>query len=312
MGREVCDEAVLIDLRGLEPAPERLLRIVEASVELDSSRIVVDWGGRFPWRVDPNVRSRSALPETLVAAVDARAACAGTRLSAVVRTLLPEGYSSCQGYRHLRHATNDGTAEWRPALEKLASDLVDDLCSLMPTMRDLDLCLGEPERGVLEHVAREAGLTCHFGECRANPDDEREARLSGVEERLWRSGHPASLGVSFADLHERLRLWRLNAWVYVRELHEDLVCAALDSVFAARCVSSCGRLDAHLRGTDSMVEEFRRTYAGVAADGAVDRYFHAVCAPLREQYGQLRARADTLRMRYPGDTGIPGSIAPPV
>lgn len=297
MDNAVGDEAVLIDLRGLEPAPQRLLRIVETSVELDPSRVAIDWGERFPWRVDPDVRARSAFPESLVAAIDARAARAGKRLSAVVRTLLPEGYSSCHGYRHLEYATNAETAEWRPALEKLASDLVDDLCSLMPTMRDLDLCTGEPERRVLEHVAREAGLTCHVREHLADPDDEREERLSGVEERLWRSGHPAGLGASFADLHERVRRWRVNAWVHVGTLNEDLVCAALDSTFAARSAFSCGRLGEHLRSIDTTIEEFRRAYAGISADGAVDRYFHAICAPLREQYGQLSARADTLRMR---------------
>ena len=312
MDNAVCDDAVLIDLRGLEPTPDRLLTIVEASLELDVKRIAIDWGGRFPWSVDPNVRARSAFPEALVSAVDAKVARTGTRLSTVIRRLLPEGYSSCHGYRHLEDAMRDETAEWRPALEKLASDVVDDLCSLMPTMRDLDLCLGEPERRVLERIARDAGLVCHVRGCRTDPDDEREEHQSGIEERLWRSDHPAGLGGSFAGLHEGVKRWRVDAWARVRALHEDLVCAALDPSLSARCTLSCERLGEQLRGIESTIETFRRAYAGLSTDDAVDRYFQAVCAPLREQFGQLRSRAETLRMRYPGDTGVPGSIAPPV
>ncbi len=311
MDKPVADDAVLLDLRGLEPSPERVLRIVEASVRLDVRRIVIDWGGRFPWSLDTGVRPRPVFPEELVAAVDAKAAGAGKRLSTIVRTLLPEGYSGRDAYRHIECARTDEGAEWQPALEKLASDVVEDLCSLMPTLGDLDLRIAEADRRVLERVAARAGLTCRCAVEPADSDDERGEYLGGVEERLWRTGHPAALGARFGELHEGLRRWRRNAWLLVGALHEDLVSAALDPACAARGLTARGRLEECLANLDSITEAFTNAYTGLAADGAVDRFFHRVRAPLREQYGHLWARAQTMRMRYPGETGTPGSIEPP-
>ena len=296
MDRSSRRDVVLLDFRGIEPTPERLLEIVDASIARADSRIAIDWGDRLPWSLDTAVRRRVTYPESLVAAVGERIARSGCRLSFVVRTLLPPGYASRAGYRHLDRARRGRTSEWTDALEKLSSDLLDDLQSLMPGLSDLELLVTAREEEIIRRAAACAGIVCHLEDLPPTCA-ERDARLGGIEERLSLTGHQASLARGFPDLHASLRRWRSEGWMLVGDLSDDLVRASRDSACGSSSVASMKRLSAHLRDASRIRASFERAYRGIATGTAIRCFLHEVVAPVREQYGHLAARVSTVRIR---------------
>lgn len=304
----------MIDLRGLEPAPERLVEIVRRSALSPDCEIAVDWGGRFPWTVDATLARADAFPEAVVAAVASACAEVSCRLSVVVRSMPPPVYSSRSAYRHLERARRRSGHEWRRALVKLTSDLVDDLRSLTP---DLFGVVVAPECEHVELVERacvEAGLAVrslagktaigrsHSGVEAAPGAAVGEAecgdaeRTGGIEERLSRAGHPARLDRPFVAAHEELRGWRRSAWELVAGAHERLIAAEADGPRRDRELADAVRdLGRHLRGLRAVRARLDETYAGLVPDGAVARLLLGVELPLREQYGQLSARTRAIR-----------------
>ena len=295
----------MIDLRGLEPAPERLVEIVRGSALRPDCEIAVDWGGRFPWTVDATLARADAFPEAVVAAVASACAEISCRLSVVVRSVPPPVYSSRSAYRHLERARRRSGHEWRRALVKLTSDLVDDLRSLTP---DLFGVVVAPECEHVELVERacvEAGLAVRSlagKTAMEQPHSGVEAapgaaeRTGGIEERLSRAGHPARLDRPFVAAHEELRCWRRSAWELVAGAHERLIAAEADGPRRDRELADAVRdLGRHLRGLRAVRARLDETYAGLVPDGAVARLLRGVELPLREQYGQLSARTRTIR-----------------
>lgn len=292
------EDATLLDLRGLEPAPQRLLEIVGASAGAPGADLVIDWGDRFPWSVDATVRAPRAFPEEVVAAV-ARA-CGSCRLWVVVRSALPEAYTSREAYRHVERARRRSSHDWERALVKLASDLVDDMVSLMPQLSGVVIS-PECERGALvEAACAQAGIAAGRlpdGTASAPerwPDDAE--RTGGIEERLCAAGHPARLARPFADAHSELRGWRERGWRLVGTAHERLIAAEAVGAHRDRDLADTVRsLGRHLRGLREVRRRFEETYEGLVPEGAVVRLLRGVDLPLREQYGQLAARARAVR-----------------
>jgi hypothetical protein len=295
MANRTGSDAVLLDTRGLEPSPERLLEIARRSAELPARAIVFDWGGRFPWRLDAGTCAPDAFPEQLVSALGSTVTSAGCRLGIRLRSALPEGYTSRIAYRHLDRARDGAQREWRRALEKLISDLIDDLRELLPGLSDLELVMEPAEADAVREAAGRAGL-----EVRATPMHEEPAAsgelLGGIEPRLVRSGHPAATDRPVESLHERLASWRAETWMQVATVHEELVRAGADASWRGeRLASAVKSLSRELRAGNSLRREFVAVYDGLAPAQAVGRFIRTVAAPLREQHGQLAARAAVVR-----------------
>ncbi len=306
-------DTTVIDLRGLEPAPERLVEIVRRSALRPDCEIAVDWGGRFPWTIDATLIRVDAFPEAVVAAVASACTEASCRLSVVVRSVPPAVYSSRSAYRHLERARRRSGHEWRRALAKLTSDLVDDLRSLAPDLFGVVVSPECEHAELVERACVEAGLAVrsltgktprgrHSG-VEAVPggvvgdEESGEAeRTGGIEERLSRAGHPARLDRPFAAVHEELRRSRRSGWELVARAHERLIAAEADGPRRDReLVDAVRDLGRHLRGLRAVRSRFDETYAGLVPDGAVARLIRGVELPLREQYGQLSARTRAIR-----------------
>jgi len=281
----------------MNPRPERVLEIVDASLSLPVSRFVVDWGGRFPWRYDPGTKRADAMPEHLVAAVGERFGADGREVAFLLRHALPESYSSRPAYRRLERARRSPGSQWDAALRKTASDLLDDLVELVPAVRICSIP-GSKDAEVLRDAALKSGLS-YFDFTDEDHGDELEpVLLGGIEERLVRSAHPAARSHDYALLHDTLRAWRRDAWLRVARLHEGLTEASTDpSLQGRRLVESSRSLARHLSGFGSIRASFRTAYEGASDADSVRRFLHLVSAPLREQHGQLSVRVAALRSR---------------
>lgn len=290
-------ESILFDFRGIMPTPERVLEIVDASLALPARRLVIDWGGRFPWRIDPGLSRADVMPEHLVAAVGERCSAHGRELAVLLRHALPESCSSLPAYRRLERARRNPGSQWDAALRKAASDLIDDLLELVPTATVCSIA-GSGDAEVLRDAARKSGVA-YFEYGDGVDGEELEPRLlGGIEERLLRSGHPAAGEYDYSRLHDSLREWRRDGWLYVARVHECLTEASADpSLQGRRLVETNRTLARHLSGFGSMRAAFETAYDGAADEDSVRRFLHVVSAPLREQHGQLSARAAALRGR---------------
>lgn len=290
MAQTTGSHSVLLDFRGMEPAPERLIEIVRESAGLRGERLVVDWGGRFPWTLDRAAARRDAFPEQLVAAVDATVGASHRDLVVRLRSLLPSGYASRVSYRHLERARRDDAAEWRGALSKLASDLVDDLRSLLPSLAEIEVVAVAPEAEMLIAAAESSGLRGR------QTADEPAEPLGGIEERLIDQEHPARVPRPIGEVHAALRAWREAGWRLVARFHEAVLCAAGDPARRGPdLVEAMKALSHHLRALREIRGRFKAVYEGLAADDAVAGFIADVSAPLHEQYAQLAARTASLR-----------------
>ncbi|MFW6260071.1 MAG: hypothetical protein ACOC6J_00670 [Spirochaetota bacterium] len=291
-------DATLLDLRGLEPAAQRLLEIVGASAGGPGADLVIDWGGRFPWSVDATVLPPCVFPEEVVAAV-ARA-CDPCRLWMLVRSALPAAYTSREAYRHVERARRRSSRDWERALAKLASDLVDDMVSLVPQLYGVVIAPECERDALIEAACAQAGIAARRlpegpgGAPERRPDDAD--RTGGIEERLCGAGHPARLDRPFAETHGELRGWRERGWRLVASAHERLIAAEAVGAHRDRDLAEAVRsLGRHLRRVREVRRRFEETYDGLVPDGAVVRLLRGVDLPLREQYGQLSARARAVR-----------------
>lgn len=291
-------DAILIDLRGLEPAPERLVEIVRVCAADASGDIVIDWGGRFPWTLDAALATRDAFAEEVVTAVAEACADSPCRLWMVVRSIVPPAYSSKRAYRHLERARRRSHDEWQRALGKLASDLVDDVVSLVPQLSGVVAAPECEHADLLERACGETGIALRSfpGGRVESPAADGAADLGGIEERLVAAGCAAALDRPFAASHEALRRWRTRGWELVAGAHERLVAAEADGARRDRELAAAIReLARHLRGLRAVRIRLEEVYAGLVPDGALARLVRGVELPLREQYGHLAARAHAVR-----------------
>ncbi len=287
-------EFLLLDFRGIMPSPERVLEIVDASLSLPARRLVVDWGGRFPWRSDPGVNRADEMPEHLIGAVGERCHAHGRELAVLLRHALPESYASRPAYRRLERARRNPGSQWDAALRKAASDLLDDLLELVPATLVCSIA-GSGDAEVLRDAALKSGVAYFdYGV----DGDELEPALGGIEERLVRDAHPAAGAHDYSRLHDRLREWRREGWLHVARLHECLTEASIDPGLQGRRLVEMRRaLAIHLTRFGSIRVDFETAYDKVADENSVRRLLHLVSAPLREQHGQLSARVAALRSR---------------
>ena len=286
-------DAALLDLRGLEPAPERLLDIVHGSLDLPVSRIVIDWGLRLP--IASSLENRlHAVPESLPPAVETVISRAGKRMSIVLRSVLPADRAGRSEYRHLERAGRPGSSEWNGALGKLAADVVDALLGLMPGLCELDLVLRPEQATLFSRAAAAAGLACR---CHgpAGSRDGAAAELSGIEERLQHQGHPARLDLDAHGLHEQVRGWRSDGWMIAAELAEAVAAAVAGQQGEYLAVSLMKLLARHVRGLNALQSNLRTAYGRHAAHGAVERFLRRIAVPLREEHGMLAARLVSTR-----------------
>ncbi|MFW5684955.1 MAG: hypothetical protein ACOC1I_08885, partial [Spirochaetota bacterium] len=148
---------------------------------------------------------------------------------------------------------------------------------------------------VFVDAVRERGLSFYHLESGSEGSDERLEWLSGIEERLVRMGHPASVS-TVVNVHDDVRRWRTEMWLGVGSLHEQLLRAARDSYeLGDRLVAGMRGLRTGLRAAAAIESDLASAYRTLAAPGASRRFMQEIVAPLREQVGQLSARVSVLR-----------------
>jgi hypothetical protein len=291
----VVDGLSFLDLRGLEPTPERLIGVVRRWRETGTRDLVVDWGGRFPWSLDPSLSRADAYPERVVTAVAEESVACGVRLSIVLRSGVPDTYGARVSYRHVDRARTGRDPGWHAAYAKLVGDLVDDMIALVPGMYGLLVPAGCRDEEIIRGVCSTVGLACGAFPVEAQAEHEAE-RTGGIEERLQRLGHPARLDRGFCAAHDALRSWREEGWRLVGLLHEELIAAEAEPARRDHALVEAMRgLRFHLRGEQSLRGRFGEVYDGLVPDGAVRRFLGPVSLPLREQHGLLAARAQAVR-----------------
>ncbi len=138
------------------PRPERLLRLMELLPRLGFSRLIIDWGGLFPWTLDERFQSRLAYTDQVIAEADKAARQHG--MENIPR--LPVGRNmSCflahPTYRHLRLESNnpDVLDPNAPGVRKFIGDLLEDVISLTPEIVGVYFD-PEPETPVLTEYAK--------------------------------------------------------------------------------------------------------------------------------------------------------------
>ncbi|MFW6313160.1 MAG: hypothetical protein ACOC2N_04675, partial [Spirochaetota bacterium] len=268
MPADRSSESPLLDFRGIMPTPERVLEIVDASLSLPAGRLVIDWGGRFPWRTDPRANRADVMPEDLVAAVGERCSADGRELAFLLRHALPEFYSSRPAYRRLERARRDPDSQWDGALRKAASDLLDDLLELVPAATVCAVA-GSGDAEVVRDAALKSGVAYFDYAHRLGADEDDASLLGGIEERLVRSSHPAAGRYEFARLHDELREWRRDGWLHVARAHECLTEASTDASLQGRRLLETNRaLASHLKGFGSLRAAFEAAYGGGVRGGA--------------------------------------------
>jgi hypothetical protein len=121
------------------------MRLMELFSRTGVVRLVVDWGGLFPWGLDERFQSRLAYTEQIVSGVDR----AVRELGMMHIPRLPVGENvSCflaqPAYRHMRYDSNDPDVldPTAPGVGKFVGDILEDIVALLP---DLSGVFFDPE-----------------------------------------------------------------------------------------------------------------------------------------------------------------------
>ena len=305
----------VLDLRGVPVRPERIVDLAQR-VCARGFDPAIDWGERFPWRVDSRV-SRDAYPEEVVAAVDRQARDTDRSVLIVMRDPIPVGYSARVAYRGLWRSASGSNPTLSRSVAKLQSDLIDDALELTPALAGI-VAVGavddaDPPGGPRYAAWNSLGAACAASRLdflradasdsfwsggsdprRVAPDVEDDDPVGGVEERVALQGLVD--GESVVDAHRALRAWRADAWVLVGRLHQAVTDAAdRAGVADAFLVGLLARLRHHVRTFSPLVRAVEQAYAERFDRDAARHHLRRVAAPVREQLATLSARVSVVR-----------------
>ena len=155
--------AVHIDLKGMPPRPERLLRHLELYAASGYNVLLIEWEDMFPWK-DPLLRRRETYREKDIQALAGRAAELNLEIIPLIQTL---GHME-NVLRHGKYAQHREldwlNSELRPAGKsaKLPEGMIEEVLELLPQTRRLHMGGDEVAGLGLGHsgrAARRAGGT---------------------------------------------------------------------------------------------------------------------------------------------------------
>lgn len=134
--------ALHLDLKGLPPSFDRLLRLLEVIAGSGYNALLVEWEDAFPWTVDERFRSETAYSAEEIQRFHEKAAEQGLEVIPLVQCLgHMETPLSLPEYEHLRELPHDA-AIMNPLAEgarELVEQMVDDVLAHMPTPRHFHL-----------------------------------------------------------------------------------------------------------------------------------------------------------------------------
>lgn len=265
----------VLDLRGIEPAPDRLLEVASGFCP-DSEAVVVDWGGRFPWSLGSG-RHR-VLPEALVAKTVELLAARGTHVWHLLRDLPPPEAVAWTTVRHLRAAAQGRAPRWIPALVSHAESLLEDVKALAPAVCGFAVPAGTPLNKVLRSAV--SSLPSLF----IPEDSAATASLTSLELHLLQLGHPLAGPSEIAAWHQSVEDRRADGWRVVARLHEALLAGHRDGAGQLRLL---GRAIREMQREIPLAEEL---YGVRVPVNALRTEMRGITGPLREQHAMLGAR----------------------
>jgi hypothetical protein len=288
----VNEPPLLLDLHGVEPAPDRLLEIARGLAGRDADRdIAVDWGLRFPWSRGVVRNAGEVFPEQLVAQVTDALAAGGTPVLIVLSRVPPPDSRPHGALRHLERAARANDAEWTPALRKHVTDLLEDAIELATAASGFAVPAGAPHAGVVRRVRDE--LNVGFAEVeRGFPEV-----LSSVEIALARTGDALAVDRALVEQHDAIAENRSTAWNLVAEAHEALLTLG-EGAYRAHgddTASLLRELGVAIRALTRYRRSFEEMYRGIAVPGSAGAQVERLIRPLREQHSNLRVRLASVR-----------------
>jgi hypothetical protein len=133
---------VHLDLKGLQPTPERMVELLKLFAAARYNVVLVEWEDTFPWTVDERFRSPTAYSPDDIKCFCKTAAELGLEMIPLVTCLgHMENTLSVPGYEHLRELPDfeAGLNPLAPGARELIQNLVDDVLRLMPDVRQFHL-----------------------------------------------------------------------------------------------------------------------------------------------------------------------------
>ncbi len=133
---------VHLDLKGVPPTPERLLRLLDVFAAARYNAVLVEWEDTFPWTCDARLRCETAYTPDEVRAFAAAAAARGIEVISLVQCLgHVETPLSLPGNEHLREVAHrsDVLNPLAAGARELVQAMVDDVLALLPATRHLHL-----------------------------------------------------------------------------------------------------------------------------------------------------------------------------
>jgi len=127
--------AVHLDLKGLVPAYERLLELLELYASANYNALLIEWEDMFPWSVDERFRSQTVYSDAQVCGICEKAASLGLQVIPLVQSFgHMETFLKVGKYAHLREQ-QDRTDSLNPLAEGASGfviELIEDVIRLMP------------------------------------------------------------------------------------------------------------------------------------------------------------------------------------
>jgi hypothetical protein len=142
--------ALLVDLRGFPPRPDRLLELIRHFHDMGISMLLLEFEDLFPWSVDERLQSPYAYPESVVDAVQNECLRLSLPLGCVLTNAgIPDCATHVSSFRRLQDGllVPDAVEAHATSALGLARHLVDDLLSLLPRLSGLYLRRGRLAAG---------------------------------------------------------------------------------------------------------------------------------------------------------------------
>ncbi len=138
----VRTRAVHLDLKGVPPAPARLVSLLKVFAKARYNAVLAEWEDTFPWKVDERFRGKTAYtPDDLRRFADA-AHGLGIEIIPLVQCLgHMETPLGTPGYENMRELPDDssGLNPLAPGARDLVQHMVDDVLELLPETRRFHL-----------------------------------------------------------------------------------------------------------------------------------------------------------------------------
>jgi hypothetical protein len=142
--------ALLVDLRGFPPRPDRLLELIRHFHDMGISMLLLEFEDLFPWSVDERLQSPYAYPESVVDAVQNECLRLSLPLGCVLTNAgIPDCATHVSSFRRLQDGlvVPDAVEAHATSALGLTRHIVDDLLSLLPRLSGLYLRRGRLAAG---------------------------------------------------------------------------------------------------------------------------------------------------------------------